>query len=216
MYFTLEQTDRAIFETIRTELVAQGYTPDITVHTTEIAYNTALQAIKTAGKQPVNIYGVGEWRAKKELKYNTIIIERVNRTLSNLGYHGEVYYELNGSNKYDKKQTPYETVQLAYNVTMVCDNTQNERILQGILYNALDAVKTLKGVNGNGTETDNTFLLFRQDIINQSGADFIEYIFRYNTSEVFLEIDKIIEADLPRILQTQFETIPTNQIYGFE
>lgn len=212
MYFTLEQIDRAVFEAIRLELVAQGYTPNITLHTTEIAYNTALQAIKTSGKQPINIYGVGEWRAKKELKYNTIIVERVNRTLSGLGYHGEVYYTLNGSNKYDKKQTPYETAQLAYDVTVVCDNVSSERVLQKILYAALDVAKTLQGVNTNGTNTTNTFLLFRQSVVNQSGADFIEYIFRYNTSELFLETDKIIEADLPRILQTQFETIPTNQL----
>lgn len=208
MYFSLDQIDRGIFEALRKKAVAQGYLPDIVVANTKPLYDAALQAIRNTGKQPISIYGVGSWKAKREKKYNDIIVRRTARGLSSIGYQGEVYYEEDGAGKFRKKRTPSETAQLTYTVTIVCDDVADERVLQSIVYEALGVNKPLKGVNANGSETEKGFIIFRNAVIDQSGEDFIETIFTYTTSELFLAQDEVLETDLVALQEINFEIIP--------
>ncbi len=189
MTFTLDQIDKGIYEALRLVAVVAGYLPDITVHTNKLAYDTALQAIKTAGKQPINLYGVGAWKAKEQLKFNTIVVERTQRELSTIGYNGTKYYEPNATTGFDVMQRPIETASIKYNVSLVARNSQEEKELATLIGKALGTAKTHHGYNDNGTATTDVFWVFREQIVNLSDRDFIEYQFRYKTSELFLEQD---------------------------
>lgn len=186
MNFTLAQIDRGIFEILRVALVQSGFLPDILVHTTQNAYQIALQAIKTSGKIPVNLYGVGSWNAKEKLKFNTIIIERKERNLSALGYRGIPITTQKSTGEYQTQKLPYETAELKYNITLICEDVQNERLLQSLIMQTFDSFTEIKGVNDNGSFTENTFLFFNENIINTSTADMIEIQFRFKTSELIL------------------------------
>ncbi len=208
MYFDLSKVDRGIYEAIREEAVSQGYLPDVLVANTKSLYDAAIANIKTSGKQPIDLYGVGSWKAKSEKRYNAIILRRTARNLSSLGHHGEVFYEDDGNGRYNKVRTPFETATLSYTVTLLCDDVVNERILQDIVYKALGVMKPIKGMNPDGTKTENDFTIFRAAVIDQSGEDFIEVIINYNTSEIFLQENEILEGNIAKIQTINFEINP--------
>jgi hypothetical protein len=200
MNFTLTQIDRGIFEALRLALVEANYLPDILVHTTENDYNNALQTIKSNGKIPVNLYGVGSWKAKQKLQFNTIIIERKERNLSPLGYRGMsiTSKKINGIG-FETKKIPFETTELKYNIVLVCEDVKNERELHSIIMNTFDVFKELKGLNDDGSFTEDTFLLMGGNVINTSDADIIEVQFRYKTSELILLDIKTLDGNVAEL-----------------
>jgi hypothetical protein len=206
MYFKLSDIDRGVCEALRLAAVAAGYMPDALVHDTPPAYEAALQAIRNAGKQPVNLYPVGSWRENEEVKWNTIIIRRTRRALSNIGYGGHVYYEPSPTaGKFLEKRTPYETAALTYTVTFVCENAANEEVLQGIMYDALDVSKALYALDESGAQSEDMFYIHRTDAIDQSDADFMEWIYTFEVSPVVLEADKTI-SEVSQIITIQQNT----------
>lgn len=206
MYFTLEQIDRGIFEALRLRLVQLGYMPDIVIANTKELYNNALQGIRTTGKQPVALYGVGSWNAKLEKEFSTIAIERITRGESALGIQSSEYYEEDGTGKFNKKKTPVAEI-LTYTITIICEDAKNERVLQEIMTKTFGVKSFVKGRNTDRTETQNSFALYRRQVVNQSGEDFIEHIFNYQTNEVYLGQDEILETNIPRIETIFLETV---------
>lgn len=205
IHFSIGQIDKGIYEALRLVLVEKGYTPDVLIANTPSLYATALQAIKGSGKQPIELYGVGSWDAKKELKVSTIIIDRESESLSNLGYKGIVYYEEKAGGGFTKKQTPLKTVVLGYTITFVCFDAKNERIIQHLIDIAFDGVKQLNGYNDDGTQTQNKFLIFENGKVNVSDRDFIEHQIKLTTSELFLTDDIVLESNVSEIGNIEFE-----------
>lgn len=205
MNFTLTQIDRGIFEALRLALAAAGYLPDVLLHTTQNSYNNALETIKNNGKIPVNLYGVGSWKAKQKLQFNTIIVERKERNLSSLGYRGMsvTLPKINGG--FETKQIPFETAELKYNIVLICEDVKNERELQSIIMNTFDVFKEVKGLNDNGSLTEDTFLLMSEGIVNTSSADIIEVQFRYKTSELILLDIKTLDGNVAELQNINIE-----------
>jgi hypothetical protein len=207
MYHTLSHIDRAVYEALRLALVAKGYTPDVRLANTKPLYALALEAIRLSGKQPIQLYGVGSWKAKQELKFNTIIIERGGISPSPIGYAGQYYFESNGLGGYNRKQLPIGTFTLAYDITLVAKDSLSERLMQETILNALGTVKELKGIESNGNETESKpFILFRNAEVDLSSEDYTERQVKYFTSEVFLEEDTLLDSNVPQLNETNLET----------
>ena len=76
---TFDEIERAVFEVIRKKIVSLGYLPDIALYqpTDDVAgYEAAKKAIRDSGKKIIDIKGVGDPKARGELDYNSIFINR--------------------------------------------------------------------------------------------------------------------------------------------
>lgn len=204
--FTLSQIHNGIFEHLRLVLVANGYMPDILVHNTANAYNTALQAIKASGKIPCNLYGVGGWNAREELKNTTIVIDFVSRQNSELGYNVQVKYVLNpNTNTYTALKEDYECANLNYKITLVCKDITTQNIYQTLIHEAFSNVVTLKGFD-NEVFTQDTFYFYRNDVINTSDEQYMELAYTYTAKDLLLANDKILDNNVAGIIETEITT----------
>jgi hypothetical protein len=205
MNFTTDQVDKGIYEAIRLVLVESGYTPDVVIYNTEALYKAQLLVIKANGKNPVNLYGVGSWKAKEELKFSTIVIERTREGLSPIGYRGTTYFEPDGAGKFDMKQVSFETTTITYTISMVVKNSSDEKTVSYLLRKALGVTRELKGLNVDGTYTTGTFRIFRDDIVDVGSESMIEKKMIYKTSELILEEDRIIGEKVSPITDIEFD-----------
>lgn len=213
---TLEKVDNGLFEALRLALVEAGNLPDITViGEDDTAWEQAWQTIISNNKMPIMLYGVGGWKAKQALKYSTIIIERRQISPSSEGLRTDEYYEIesgeDATTLYTKKQTAVSNV-VQYAITFVCEDVAQEYVIQTLLEQVLGYRKELQGINPDGSPDEEKFWVFRQGQSDQSEADFIEKVTLYNTSDVKLSPDTIIQTNIPCIKEINIPINPKLQI----
>lgn len=185
--------ERGIYEAIRKEVVRLGYLPDIRLFQPNdfAGYESAKQTIRDAGKKIIEVLGVGDVKARMQLDYNRILINRDDISKGTLGFYGTKSYDVvnvSGIDYYDVYRNASGTVDLQYQIEFITDDTIYDRLIQTIIMNVLGSSKGyLKGVNDDGTYSTSGFNVNYMTTLNKSGSEFIERALRYDIPDVIIE-----------------------------
>lgn len=197
MAFKIEQIDRAIEWTIMDEVIAKGYWPDkrafITANDKD-GYNAAIAAMSSK----INVFGVGNFKDRKDLETNNIIIDRNNGLGDGtIGFSDPYRFELKANKKWKKIYSGEGSSNVEYEIRFVCDDITLDRALTMIMQEAIGQRKFLHGINEDLTEIEETFFIERNGPPGDvSDKDYLERVFRYIVKDVFIDVDKIVEDDI--------------------
>ena len=161
-------------------------------------------------------FGVGNYKDRKELKANNIIIDREGITPSTDNFlqrkinFEEYQVEVDGETKtrYCKSRLGVTPEDIEYSITIVCEDSKSERILTDIMLNTFPIRKFATPYRENWVAYDFDVFIERSVIGNVSGTDYMERIFRYIVREVVIEREQIIDEAVPAIEKVEISLIP--------
>lgn len=187
--FEIEQIDRAFFEPLRLELIASGYLPDITLYTTAVQYETAMNALTTK----VELFGVGNQKARGRVNNNKVVIDRINISDGSLGGGQAVKSYLKTSpTNFTRYTTPASTSTLTYQISYVTDSHSIDLAIHKAILKTFQSNGYLRAVNPNGSLGD-FFRYQRTDYKDNSDGDFIERHFTFNAINIAIAQQILLE-----------------------
>lgn len=188
--FELAEIDRGIFEAIRLVLVNAGYLPNRATVGSVGAFNTAKQAIIASGKEVIEVFGVGNYKDRQDIKNNKIVIDRTGGRLGSIGGMGNTYFEQTATDVFDEYAYPSQTRDIDYQITYICSSTKYDRILNGLITSVIYEKGFLKGIKADGTPTADAFHYSLDDEKDNSDGEYIERVFRLTVNEVFVGLPR--------------------------
>lgn len=218
MNFTVEQIERGIFEALRLVLVAHNHLPDMLLYLGNAAgYRAAQQVIRnTPGGLLIDLMNVGDYTAKGELTYPSIIIELSSEepgdVRSNAGAYAFVFKNL--QQKFDKFKMPDSSSNLTYTITAICKSTKQQRLIDRLMFEALPKRGKMKGKLQDGSDTEQTFPIAWVQTVNLSDREYIEKQYRFIVRNVFVQESELV-SEVPPILEMEITSsiprLPKNQ-----
>lgn len=172
---TQVNVQRSIFEAIRLVCVSEGYTPDVTVVTTQSNWDTALKAIVTAKGFAIEIFGSSSNQSKGAKKVPRITVHPSRIVPGDIGldvHQGVTKRDPNDPSKYIKYTPPYDLFQASFDIHLVSDTGEQEAILNAILFQALGTRKFIPYVTDVVADQGQIFFIQEQEFY--STADLIE------------------------------------------
>lgn len=127
---TLDILDLTVFEWLRLKSVELGHLPDWRSINDQAAYTTAKEAIKTGGKEIIEIYGVGRGVDRNGKKLNHITINRTNIGKGSLGL---VPWFVDAGATYTKTTPQSFSSNIMYEIRCFASSTKYKRILEEML-----------------------------------------------------------------------------------
>jgi hypothetical protein len=215
-FVAIKEVDRAIFELIRKETVSRGLYPDVAVLADAAALTAAKAALRAAGKELVEVIGVGAWESKDEKGMSKIVVlhKGMGRgTLSGIGctyFHQRLVDEVA---VFDKYQYPDYSKHLNYEVRVICNTVAQERVLLDIVEKALGGYSQLNPVLDNGTfDTSRYFMLDTGNGINITKSGVIEWMIPVSARDLWLHSGKLVKAGIPRMTHVTGVIVATSVI----
>lgn len=208
LVFELEQIDRGLELRLRKTIVKAGHWPDPAPYIGQpaAAWEAAIEAIKTAGKTPIEVFGAGSRRERANLQANRVLIKRIGVDPGERGLGSRQYYEKKDSGDYRKLQTSETTDDIEYEVRFVCDDMKLDRIITTLVQAAFGNMVWMKGAQADGTDTENGFWLSRLgNAVDISGKDYIERLWRFQVKDVLIVPDTVVEEHIPAAKEIVFE-----------
>lgn len=211
MTFTLAQIDRAMEWRVKDEVIKKGYWPDqraFLIAGDEPGFQSALDAMGTV----IEVFGQGHYKDREQLRANNVVIDRVDIYDGSVGASYPYRFEYDQvAGNFNKYRTGEGTNNVEYQIRFVCDDVDLERAITQIMLNAFPNKVHLKGINDddNLTETEDGFWVFRLGpAVDISGSNFIEKIWRLEVSEVDIQEQTLVQADIPPVTQIDIFTAP--------
>lgn len=205
MYFDISEIDRTFFELLRLELVAQGFLPDRTLVTTPAGIKTAKANIVTGGKEVIELFGVGNYKDRQKVSTNKIVIDRLQTDLGGIGSYGVYTYRAKDDAPtpagYIKEQLPANTSNVLYQITYVVESTKYDRIIANIIQNVLDNRGCVQGFREDRTRTEHYFDYVQTDYKDMSGSDYIERVYRFTVSNIYLRPNKVVDTNIATLTE---------------
>lgn len=199
--FKIENIDRAIEWAIRDEIISRGYWPDQRAFITaddEAGYNAAIAALATR----VDVFGVGNFKDREQLRINNIIIDREDITDGDIGYSQPFRFDLMPDKSFKKVRTAEGTSHIEYEIRFVCDDITLDRIINMVMIKAIGRRSFLHGMNDDLTNMEETFLIERNGPpVDMSAKDFIERVFRFMVKDVMLDEDEDEQLNIKPITE---------------
>lgn len=185
--------DRGIFEVLRLECVKRGYLPDFVLYGNSNSYNTAKQAIKTSGKQIIEVFNVGSAKSKGEEYANSIIIDRGHPVPASTGVGMSYEYDLDpNTGKYKKSATADSKFDIMYMISYTSNTEKYAVIIEEIIRACFGIRKELKSLDVNAVESGVFWVRYAGEA-NMSTPDFIERMVQYRAVNIDLIGDTYIE-----------------------
>lgn len=185
-YFTLAQIDRAFFEVLRLKLVSLGYLPNKLL-LSNIDYENEKKNLQN-NNNLVDLYGVGGYEVKEQIKYSTIIIERINEKYGDISNSDDIIFDRQTDGSFKTYFLPRSMSNLSYQIRIICKDIKKERILDSIVRSVILTKGYFMGVNEDRTTTQNLFAYQRQGNINLSlSPPYIEKIYPLEVVNVFID-----------------------------
>lgn len=208
-----ESLERSVYHAIRAVTVKEGYLPDITSYdientdnqiakTEDKKYQQAMVDIVTAKGFCVEIFGTTPTQAKGALKPPRIIIDTQAFYPGSLGIDTTPSYRTNQGGGYSVFTGASQTSDFYFNVRLVSNTTEQNRVLHGIMVNALPRRGYMKWY------TEPTLRLFENIFIryisfsefNYNDEGIIEKVYRYEIPDTH-EIDEQLIRTVPKITE---------------
>lgn len=207
---TLEQLDRTIYEALRVETVGQGYLGDwttvsgATIEDKRTDMKILNDAIKANNRKIIEVMGVGSGSDRGTRKECTITVDRVSISEGSTINTNVIAYEKQEDNTFEKFKYPDSTAIVSYEVRVFCKTTEYERILQTIVTKALGRRRMLKALDSSTrTFIGEDFLLEFNGAVNVTSADYIEWLFKYQAVDVYIEEPEIVDANVPPLTEVR-------------
>jgi len=185
---TLENIDRAIFWYLKDKVIKTGRWPNeraFIAANDQVGFDAALAAIPEDDR--IDVFSVGNFKDRSELKKNNIIISRTAVYGGSVGYAHPFEFQLNSDLTYDKLVTPEASKNIDYEIRFVCDNVKLDRIINMLVQ--MDRV-SIFGItdDDNLTNLSESFWLFSTgEPADLSDGDYIERVFMFTVSDVILD-----------------------------
>lgn len=214
-----EVVELTLFHAIRTEVVSQGYLPDITTFANtqagSDAYYAAINAIATGAKGfAVEVFNNSNPEYKGLKKIPRIVLLSEMYMPGDVGGTGNRYYvekKVNGNTVYDVYSRPPQTVDFSFSIHLVCDSAVQYRVLVAMLANAIPLRGYIPAFKRTGLNSDD-FNFFIQNIsfadLPVTSEAVMEYVLRYEVKDVLLvEYISLIETvpALKEIIMDMYE-----------
>lgn len=220
---TIKAIDRAIYESIRLKVVAEGRLPDwrsiAGTGTTKQANYEAAKAALRATVTLIEVVSIGSFNSKDEKTLSRISINRKTQTNGSIGSAGIEEYKPNGNGTFNKVTYPDSSTDIAYEIRVITDKTADERLCGTIINKALGRRKALTMFNDDFTPNTDYFLIEFTGSVDVSNESFREVIYNYTVRDVFIDETNELSTVVPLTTITthikgdndlDFSTITTN------
>lgn len=214
----IEYIDNAIFEVLRLALVENNYLPDVTIYTDIDSFETAKEALRQAqtDKQLIDICGVGTAYSHGKKVTCKIIIDRKREYDGYIGSTATNYYEkyidTENRNKFKKMLMPANSKNIEYEIRIVSNNIKKERVMKELIDNAIGSYSNITCVDETGTQTNDTFVIKRTDLIKVANIDNItEWVFDYLVRDVYIEEPKLVTDKIAELTDINSNFITDTQ-----
>lgn len=214
--FEVAEIDRSVFEAIRLELVSAGYLPNVanylipdTADAVDIAAYTAAKKELSDDDHLIDLYGVGNYKSKQEKLIPKIVVLRKGIDTGSLGGMHATYYEQStfkltpqsaNSVGFIKYKYPTATKHIQYDIRIVCDTAELERIMLDIVYKALGEFKQMNPVLPTGSQdSERSFMIRSLNAINITSSDIIEWSLPYTVQDVWLSKGTLVKGNIVKL-----------------
>lgn len=191
--FKLKNIDRAIEWALRDAVIAANLWPDQRAALAGgdmAAYNTALAAMNPK----IDIFGVGNYSDKEQLRANNLIIERTDIDDGDIAFAEPYRFQLKPDKTYDKIKTPDGTKHIIYRLRFVCDDVSLDRTINEIIAKVFGRRTTFYGMNDDLSNMTDTFDVYRYgNAVDLSDKNFIERVYDFQVRDVLLDLEEVID-----------------------
>lgn len=216
MKLKIEHVDRAIMLAVAEAVTREGHWPDVKqfLPGNDVAgFQAAKDAIVASGKELVEVFGVGAFRGRGDLKQNNVIIRRMDvgegTHASGAPIRLEKYAGPQGEELYRKVRTADGPESLNFEIRFVCYDVAMERVIMQIMRSALPRRGWLNGRQEDLTRTLAGFWVMQQGpAVDMSDNDFIERIWRFVAVDVELGGDIVLKENIQPIKEVVLEVAP--------
>lgn len=196
--FTYRELDDSFLNHIRLQVVAQGYYPDLYLYqpNNTSGFNAALDTIKSSGKQPINVIGVGSFIDKGEMSLNTIYIHRLSSDKGSVSIFDTTVIRTDGlttppnaSTTYSKIKTQGYTQNVSYEVRFIANNQDNADLISNIIHLALTMGRnyfSIYNIDTGLVVDDKLMLVEHNGMIDLDIYEYKEYVFRYTVIDAWI------------------------------
>lgn len=197
-----EIVDRTLFELLRLELVAAGFYPDVTAYNTEVDFNAAVVALASSqpDKSCIEVLGVGMPNARGRANTNRIVIDRVGRSNGSVAAAPAILYERQVDTTYNKYQYPDKTEDLAYSIRAMAKSVYAKRVMSDLIVNVLGIRSYKNSLTDALTLTGEAFLLEKTGEADVGNNDYLEEVFFYTVSDLWLQDFKLLKSGIPKLI----------------
>lgn len=199
---TLETIGRTIYERLRLAVVSAGYLPNV-VGMSAAEYAAAKAAIIQSGKQIIEVLGEGAPDTRDEKKMTRITVQRRSSNGGSLGgFPATFYVPGTAPSTFKKLQMPERSRNVQYEVRLVSNTAEYDRIGDALILRALGQRRYLKCVKPDHTfETDEGFWFVRTGDADVTSTDLIERIYSFTAQDVWTEEPEVLLDDIKPMSQ---------------
>lgn len=207
----IENIDRAIEWAIRDEIIRLGHWPDqrtFVANNDQVGFNAALQAM---GADKIDVFGVGNYSDRSQLKANNVIISREGPMNGGMGFSQPFRFELQTNRTYNKINSGTGSSGFTYEIRFVCDKVGFDRLINKVIQNCFGRRKYILGLNADLSSMPTGFDFERSAAsVDLSGKDYIERLFPYQIQDILLDDDIVVETGIPMTTQIVSSTTQQN------
>lgn len=197
---TRKSIERALYKRLGDVLESNDHYPQ-KIGKTEVQFNTALAALRTANKMILALEGVSSGYNKK-IDYNNRII--IYRSTSDDGDYGQYveWIETNAKvapsdpDVFTKYRADSPVTDLEYEFRYVTEDVDADREMERMLTIAFRKRTYLPSLNDNNTSGQKFFMMFRNEI-NLSADGVIERAYRFVIKDIVLVVPDAIRENIP-------------------
>lgn len=204
MSFLIKNIDHAIEWALRDEFVRRGLWPDqraFMLANDEPGFQAALAALNPK----VDIFGVGNFKDRSELKENNVIINREGPSKGVTGFAHPFRFELQPNKTFNKIQGAEGSVDFEYEIRFVADDVSLDRIITEAMLYVFRNRKYLFGMNDDLSNMTEGFWIEKLgQAVDLGGKDYIERVFQFAVRDVIIDQDIVVE-NIP--MTTQIDVI---------
>lgn len=209
-----KEIERTIMENIRTRVVAMGYLADVALYQpptvpNQTAYTAANQAIVTAGKQVIEVFGVGSNEARGEKRVNKIFINLRQINPGSISHWGESLDPSVLPNTWQRSFVATSSSNLVYDIRTVTKTTEYDRICTQALMNGVTSSRTAQGlavILDNGTADTSRYVMVR--LVNSTDIrndQFIERLYTFEVIDAWIDSWEVVpyQNDIVPIIEVE-------------
>jgi len=215
---TLAQIDRAIEWALRDTTINLNLWPDTRTYlqsndatSFHDEYRELERALRGQRLSPVEVFGVGVYKDRGELKRNNIIIDRIAILDGDFANGSQFRFDYNPeTSSYDSFLSTDISNNISYEIRFVCDDIEMDRIISQIMIDTFGSRRNLHGILNESLELTEASFWFNKigPSVDLSGADYIERLWRFEAQDIALENDVPISQDVPPIRQVDMFLAP--------
>jgi len=200
---TISEIDRMFFEVLRLRLVSGGFLPDVTLYANASAYEQAKQAIITANRQIIDLFGVGAGDSRATVIGNRITIDRIKQERGSIA--GGTTEMVKTGQTWKEVQIDDFSRDLVYEIRVIARNANYFRVAEDIVNYEIGERRYLSTIGENGLPTpDKVLTEWTGSVDVSSTTEYLESMHRFVVSDVWLMKEKVLRTGIPALSSVDY------------